>query len=151
MSSAETTKIDLSLLQEKNPQNKPILLFDSVCNLCNGAIQFAIERDKKSNFMFASLQSEIGQALLEKFKLPTKDFDSFILIEGENYYKRSTAALRVAKGFGGLWNLIYWLIIFPAPIRDAVYSFVAKNRYKWFGKQESCWMPTPELRARFLD
>jgi len=151
MSSTKTISSGLQKVQEKNPEGKPILLFDGVCNLCNGAIQFAIQRDKNAHFKFASLQSEAGQALLHKFNLPTEDFDSFILVENNTYYKRSTAALRVAKGFGGLWNLLYWLIVFPAPIRDAVYSFVAKNRYKWFGKQESCWMPTPELKARFIE
>lgn len=127
-----------------------ILLFDGICNLCNGSVQFIITRDVKEKFKFASLQSEKGQELLQKFNLPTNNFDSFVLVKDDKYYTKSTAALLVFSSFGGLWSLLKILLIFPAFIRNAVYTLVAKNRYKWFGKQESCWLPTPELKSRFL-
>ena len=129
---------------------KPILLFDGVCNLCNGSVQFIIERDTKKQFLFASLQSEKGQELLTKFNLPTQDFDSFVFIEGEKIYTKSTAALRVFSRFGGLWSLLKIFLLVPAFLRNLVYSLVAKNRYKWFGKSESCWLPTPDLQSPFL-
>jgi predicted DCC family thiol-disulfide oxidoreductase YuxK len=127
-----------------------ILLFDGVCNLCNGAVQFVINRDERQKFRFASLQSEAGQDLLRHFGLSTQRFDSFVLIEGERFHTESTAALRVAKQMGGGWPLLYAFIIVPAPIRNAVYRFVARNRYRWFGRKESCAIPTPGLEARFL-
>ncbi len=127
-----------------------ILLFDGVCNLCNGAVQFVIERDTRQAFKFASLQSEAGQSLLQRFQLPTEKFDSFVLVEGEKFYTESTAALRVTRQLPGAWSWLYAFIIVPKPIRDFVYRTIAKNRYRWFGIQESCMMPTPELKARFL-
>lgn len=129
---------------------QPILLFDGVCNLCNDTVQFTIERDPTGKFKFASLQSSVGQELLKKFNLPTNDFDSFVLVDGEQCYTKSSAALRVIKGFGGWWTLLYIFILIPKPIRDWVYSLVAKNRYRWFGKANQCWMPTPDLKERFL-
>lgn len=99
----------------------------------------------------ASLQSEEGQGYLKKFRLDSENFDTFILIEGDKYYTRSTAALRVAKRLKGLWPLLYTFIIVPAFIRNAVYNFIAKRRYKWFGKREMCMFPTPEMKKRFLD
>ncbi len=131
------------------PQS-PIVLFDGVCNLCNASVQFILERDAKERFRFASLQSEAGQQLLQQFHLPTNDFDTFLLVEGDTYYTRSTAALRVARNLHGAWKYMYVFIAVPKFLRDAVYGFVARNRYQWFGKQETCWMPTPELKARFL-
>ncbi|MCP4522508.1 MAG: thiol-disulfide oxidoreductase DCC family protein [Cytophagales bacterium] len=127
-----------------------ILLFDGVCNLCNRSVQFIIERDKKEKFIFASLQSDKGQELLKKFGLPTQNFDSFVLIEEDKFYQKSTASLRVFSEFGGLWVLLKVLLIIPAFIRNPFYSIIANNRYKWFGKQESCWLPTPELQKRFF-
>lgn len=129
---------------------KPVLLFDGVCNLCNGSVQFIIERDHKKQFMFASLQSEKGQELLRKFNLPTDNFDSFVLVEGDQFYTKSTASLRVFSRFDGLWKLLKIALFIPTFLRNPFYSIIAKNRYKWFGKQESCWLPTPELQNRFL-
>ncbi len=128
-----------------------ILLFDGVCNLCTGVVQFVIERDTQNKFRFASLQSEAGQAFLQKFRLPTQKFDSFILIEGDRYYTESRAALRLARQLPGAWSWLYGFIIVPKFIRDFVYRTVARNRYRWFGTQESCMIPTPELQARFLN
>ncbi|MFT3948530.1 MAG: thiol-disulfide oxidoreductase DCC family protein [Agriterribacter sp.] len=133
----------------KQIQN-PIILFDGVCNLCNSSIQFVLKKDKKKQFYFTSLQSNAGQQLLKQYRLSPGKFDSFILIENNKAYTRSTAALRVVKRLSGLWPLLYIFIIIPPFIRNAVYDWVARNRYKWFGKSESCMLPTPELNARFL-
>ncbi len=128
----------------------PIIFFDGFCNLCNGAVQFTIERDRKNVFRFSSLQSDYAQENLKSAKLNNSEGESMVLLEDGKVYERSTAALRVARRLSGLWPLLYGFIIIPAFIRDAVYKLVAKNRYKWFGKQESCWVPTPELKEKFL-
>jgi len=130
--------------------DQPIVLFDGVCNLCNGAVQFIIRHDKKNIFMFASLQSEVGRKILEQYNFPLDELNSFILIENNKAYTRSTGALRVAKKLNGLWPLLYGFIIIPKFIRDSIYNWVAENRYKWFGKKDACMIPTPELKARFL-
>ena len=130
---------------------KSIVLFDGVCNLCNGAVQFIINRDPQGRFSFASLQSAAGQARLREFGLSTEAFDTFVLLEGGNAYTRSTAALRIARQLPGAWRLLYALMIVPRPIRDWVYGLVARNRYRLFGRQDSCMMPTPELKAKFLE
>ena len=134
-----------------NEMEKPVLLFDGVCNLCNGVVQFVIKRDPDAKFSFTSLQSNMGQRLLQKFHLPTSDFESFVLVDGDRYYRKSTAALKLLKKLGGGWQLLYLFIIIPAPIRDFVYNLVANNRYKVFGRTDECWIPTPELKARFLE
>lgn len=131
-------------------KTNPILLFDGVCNLCNGAVQFVIKYDSKNTLRFAALQSETGQQILEHFNLPKEDIFSVILVENEKVYVRSSAALRMYKNMGGIMSLMYFFIIVPRPIRDVVYNFIAKNRYKWFGEKESCMIPTPELKARFV-
>ncbi|OQD43249.1 thiol-disulfide oxidoreductase [Croceivirga radicis] len=131
---------------------KKIILFDGVCNLCNGAVQFIIKRDKRSVFKFASLQSEIGKQLTKERGIDTELLDSIILIEpGIAYYSKSTAALEIMKSFGGIWNLTRLFTVLPEGFRDIVYDFIAKNRYKWFGKKDACMIPTPELQSRFLD
>jgi predicted DCC family thiol-disulfide oxidoreductase YuxK len=130
--------------------SKPIILFDGVCNLCNGAIQFVIRHDPNEKFLFTSLQSKAGQQLLTQYQLPLTEFTSFILLQHNNIYTKSTAALQVAKQISGAWACLYIFIIVPRFIRDAVYNWIAQNRYRWFGKQETCMMPTPELKARFL-
>lgn len=129
----------------------PVIFFDGFCNLCNGAVQFTIERDVKNIFRFAPLQSNYAQEKLVPFAIEPKQGESMVLLENGKVYERSTAALRVAKQLGGAWPLLYGFIIVPTFIRDGVYNFVGKNRYKWFGKKESCWVPTPELKSKFLD
>lgn len=131
--------------------NTQIILFDGVCNLCNGFVQFLIKRDKKARFKFASLQSESGQSLLLKFNLPPDDFHSFIYIKGDSHYTKSTAALNVLKDMGGPWKLFYVFILTPKFIRDFIYSSIAKSRYKLFGKRETCMVPTPDIKKRFLE
>jgi len=130
--------------------NRNIILFDGVCNLCNGIVRFIIKRDVKSKFRFASLQSETGRLWLEKFGLSGNDFKSFVLIQGDRCYIKSTAALKMFRELGGIWTLLYVFIWIPRPLRDLLYDVIAKNRYTIFGKQETCMIPTPELEARFL-
>ena len=134
----------------KTYTDKKIVLFDGVCNLCNASVQFILKRDQKKQFLFASLQSQPGRQLLKQFHLPTNTFNSFVLVEGDKIYTRSSGILRMLKHLGRGWQLLYIFIILPAFIRDGVYNIVAKNRYKWFGKKEECWVPTPELNERFL-
>jgi len=131
--------------------NNPIVLFDGVCNLCSAVVVFTIERDQKRKFMFAPLQSGAGQALLKKFNLPAELFDSFVLVEDDRCYSRSTAALRVVKRLTGLWPVLYAVIIVPGPIRDWIYDFVARNRYRWFGRKDQCMVPTADMKSRFLE
>ncbi len=128
----------------------PVIFFDGFCNLCNGSVQFVIERDPKNIFKFASLQSDFAKEHISQYNISPEALESFILMEDGKVYQRSTAALRVAKKLSGLWPLLYAFIIVPPFIRNAVYNYIAKNRYKWFGKQESCWVPTPELKNKFF-
>lgn len=128
-----------------------IVLFDGVCNLCNKSVQFILKRDKKKQFLFASLQGKFGQEVLKKHNFSTESLNTLILIEGDKVFIRSTGVLRMMKHLGGRWSLLYGFIIFPAIIRDAVYNWVSKNRYKWFGKREECMIPTAELKERFLN
>jgi predicted DCC family thiol-disulfide oxidoreductase YuxK len=131
-------------------KNQPIILFDGVCNLCNGAVNFVIDHDKQQLFLFASLQSEFGQQTLETYQLDKNNFNSFLLLADNKVLIKSSAALTVAKKMGGFWQLAYILMLVPPFIRNFVYDLIAKNRYRWFGQQESCRMPTPELKSRFL-
>ena len=130
---------------------QPIILFDGVCNLCNSSVNFIIDRDPKKPFKFTSLQSDIGQYVLSKYASDKSSFDSVALLQNEQLYIKSSAALRIAKQLSGLWSLmiVFWII--PYPIRDFIYDFIARNRYKWFGKMDACRVPSPELKERFLD
>lgn len=130
---------------------KPILLFDGECNLCNGSVQFVIQRDKKGKVKFCSIQSEIGEKLMLEHQIPKNYLASIILIENNKIYYKSTAALRLSKYMNALWPGLLAFIIVPPFIRNWVYDFIAKNRYKWFGKTETCWIMTPELKDRFLN
>ena len=132
--------------------DKKIILFDGVCNLCNNSIQFVIKHDAKNMFQFAALQSDAAAALLNERGIDSSKTDSIILIDpNKAYYTKSTAALEIGKSFGGGWRLLGIFKWVPEPIRDWVYDVVAKNRYKWFGKQNECMIPTPELKSKFLD
>ena len=133
------------------PQDKKIILFDGVCNLCSSAIQYVIDRDKKDIFRFAALQSDLGQQILNHIGIDQKNIDSIVLYEpGVAYYYKSTAAIEIARNFGGIFNLGTVFKIIPAGIRDSIYDYVARNRYKWYGKKDHCMIPTPELKAKFL-
>jgi len=128
----------------------PILLFDGVCNLCNASVQWVLKHDSKGIFHFAALQSDTGQALLRQHGLDALNFDSVVLVDGERIYLRSDAPLEVARCLGGFWWLLYVFKVIPRPIRDAIYNWVARNRYRWFGQREECVLPQPEWKARFL-
>ena len=126
------------------------ILFDGVCNFCNASINFIIDRDRKGIFKFAALQSEIGQELLKKFSLKTRDFDSIVALEGDKVYQKSDAALEIARKIDGIWKIFYIFKIIPAFLRNSVYDLIARNRYRFFGRTDACRIPTPELKARFL-
>jgi predicted DCC family thiol-disulfide oxidoreductase YuxK len=130
--------------------NNPIILFDGVCNFCNGAVNFTIKRNKQNNIRFAALQSDAGRKLVQQYDLPADDMRSFLFIENGKVYNRSTAALRVCRYLKGLWPVCFGLMIVPSFIRNGIYDWIAKNRYKWFGERQECMIPTPEVRARFL-
>lgn len=134
---------------EISSNTNPVILFDGVCNLCNSSVQFVIKHDPKRQFRFASIQGDYGQQVLKLFHLPPDSLNSFILLKDNQIYTHSTGALKVAKQLSGAWPLLYAFIIIPAFIRNAVYQFIANNRYKWFGKKESCAIPSPELKSLF--
>ncbi len=129
-------------------RQQPVLLFDGICNLCNGAVNFVIKRDKKAILKFAPLQSEVAKKLLEEFNLSHHEMKSFILIENNESYIKSTAALKVCRYLKNPWPLMYGFIIVPKFIRDGIYNWIANNRYRWFGKKETCMIPTPELQCQ---
>jgi predicted DCC family thiol-disulfide oxidoreductase YuxK len=134
-----------------NNSFKHIVLFDGVCNLCNASVQFIIKHDKKRKFRFASIQSEFGKGQIAKFQIDTRKTDSVIYIYKNKVYSRSSAALKIVRQLDGLWPVIFIFIVIPPFIRNLIYDYIAKNRYKWFGKKESCMIPSPDLKSRFLE
>ena len=130
--------------------NHPVILFDGLCNFCNAGINFIIKQDRKKLFRLAALQSEAGQKFLQQFGLPAEGFESFILIENGKIYQRSAAGLKVYKKLPWYWKWtqIGWLA--PKFLRDSIYNFIARKRYKWFGKKEECMIPSSDMRSRFL-
>jgi predicted DCC family thiol-disulfide oxidoreductase YuxK len=143
-----------SSVEETMMQGKAVILFDGVCNLCNASINFVIDRDSGAYFTFGALQSSGAAELLSEHDLPESYLDSIILVEdnveGSKVYVASDAALRIARRLPGMWRFLYHLRWIPRFIRDGVYNWIAQNRYRWFGRQDTCRVPTPELRARFL-
>ncbi len=129
---------------------KSIVLFDGVCNLCNSSVNFIIDRDKAGKFLFASLQSQEAAQLSRQFDFPLRTLSSIILIENGGVHTRSSAALRIARRLDGLWPLLSVFMVVPRFLRDGVYEWIAKNRYRWFGRSNSCRMPEPALKQRFL-
>lgn len=127
-----------------------LLLFDGVCNLCNGLVQFIIRHDHNRRFSFAPLQSETGKRILGEHGLQAPEMDSLVYWRKGQVHVRSSAALHVARDLGGIWRLAFALIIVPRFLRDAAYNLVARHRYHWFGKREQCMVPTPGLKDRFL-
>lgn len=132
------------------PNDTSIILFDGVCNFCNSSVNKIIKHDKKNKFKFAALQSETGKKLLEKYSIDSTKIDSIILIEDDVAFIKSTAILKISKQMNGLYPLAYGFIIIPAFIRNIVYDFIARNRYKWFGKKDSCMIPTEEVKSKFI-
>jgi predicted DCC family thiol-disulfide oxidoreductase YuxK len=127
-----------------------LILFDGVCNLCNQSVDFIIKRDKKDVFLFTSLQSAQGQEILKQHSLNTQDFDSVLLLKNGKLYQKSTAALLIGSQLGGFWVLSSVFMLIPPFIRNIVYDWIARNRYRWHGKKETCRLPTPEERKKFL-
>ena len=132
-------------------KERPVILFDGICNFCNGAVNFVLKRNRNKEIVFAPLQTETGRKLLQQYGLPENDMQSFIFIENGKVYTRSTAALKVCRHLRRGWPLCYGFIIVPGFIRNAIYDWIARNRYKWFGTRTECMVPTPEIRERFLN
>tara|TARA_B110000093_G_C12704030_1_gene299434 strand:+ start:166 stop:576 length:411 start_codon:yes stop_codon:yes gene_type:complete len=130
---------------------QPLVLFDGVCNLCNSSVQYVIKHDRYNKFKFASLQSDAAKEILLQFNENNSDLNSIILIDNNKIFKKSLAILRLLKILGGIYTLLYIFIIIPKPLRDWVYDYIAKNRYKWYGKKDSCMIPTKELKNKFID
>jgi predicted DCC family thiol-disulfide oxidoreductase YuxK len=127
-----------------------IVIFDGVCNLCARSVQFILKHEAEPHFRFAPLQSPVGSRLLRDHGFETADITTFVLVSEGKVYTKSSAALRIAKHFKGPWTLVRVLRAIPRPLRDWMYDVVARNRYHWFGKADTCMVPTPELKARFL-
>ncbi len=127
-----------------------LIVFDGVCNWCNAWVDFTITRDPQGTFKFGTLQSAKGQQALNDLRLPTDDFETFLLLEQGRVYTKSTAALKIARQLSGLWPLLYIGIVIPRPLRDAVYDYVARRRYRWMGQSKTCRVPTPAERDRFV-
>ncbi|NHN26817.1 DUF393 domain-containing protein [Flavobacterium jejuense] len=136
---------------ENLPKEKKIILFDGVCNLCESSVQFIIKRDKKDIFRFIAIQSELGQKIIKYIGIDSSKTDSIILyIPGKAYYYKAEAALFIAKELSGFYSLLGYLSFIPNPVKNIVYDYIAKNRYKWYGKKNACMIPTSELKAKFL-
>jgi predicted DCC family thiol-disulfide oxidoreductase YuxK len=134
-----------------NPQASNVILFDGVCNLCSGAVQFIIKRDTQGAFKFASLQSSFGQQMLKQFNIDKNLMHSIVLVRDNAIFQRSDAALEIAKQLKGIWSALYAFKILPRFLRDGIYNMIARNRYRLFGKKDECWRPTPKLKERFLE
>ena len=128
-----------------------VIFFDGICNPCNSSINFVIDRDPKEYFKFASLQSPIAKEILSAYEVNSIDLESIIFYSNHKVYHRSRAALEIVKRMKGAWPILYIFIIIPKFIRDFFYNLVARNRYKWFGKQDTCRIPTPDIKSRFID
>jgi predicted DCC family thiol-disulfide oxidoreductase YuxK len=131
--------------------SSPVVLFDGVCNLCNGAVTWILERDRRQRFRFASLQSDAARALLAQHVPDGQVPDSIVLLDRDGVHVRSEAALRIASSLGGVWSLLGAARILPRSLRDGIYAWIARNRYRWFGRRDHCMMPDPALAHRFLD
>ncbi len=127
-----------------------IVVFDGVCNLCSYAVQFIIKRDKHAVFTFTSMQSGYGKNLLSKYEINPEEVDTLVLVKSGQLYFKSDAAIEIAKGFEGVWKVLSLCQFIPRPIRDAVYSLIARNRYRMFGQKDACMLPTNEIKERFL-
>ena len=129
----------------------PVVLFDGVCNLCNGSVIFIIKRDAQSKLKFASLQSDYGATQLKKYNLPASSLNSVLLVKEDRLFQKSNAALEIAAMLDGIWPSLYIFKLIPRVMRDFIYEWIAKNRYKWFGKKAACMIPTPEMKSRFIN
>lgn len=133
------------------PKKKKLILFDGVCNLCNASVLYIIKRDKKNNFLFTPLQSDTGRKIIEIYHIDTKKFDSIILYDPDKGVSfKSTAALKIASKLNFPTKLLVIFFVIPPFIRNIIYNYIAKNRYKWYGKRDQCMVPTPELNSKFI-
>ena len=128
---------------------QPVIFFDGICNLCNASVQFVIEHDVKEQFHFTALQGDYAKEILPKFNVDPRQLNTILLLENGKIYTKSSAALRIAKKLNGLIPVLSIFLIVPKFIRDWFYNIIAKNRYQWWGKEESCWVPTPDLKNKF--
>ena len=131
-------------------KNKGLILFDGVCNFCNSSVNFIIKNDKTDHFRFLPIQSERGKKIVTEYNLDPENLQTVILLEQGRIYTRSTAALRIARKLSGGWKLMYGFVIVPSVVRDFFYNIIARNRYKWWGQRDSCMIPTPEVKRKFL-
>jgi len=138
-------------LDRLSSAERPLVLFDGVCGLCNWWVDFVLRRDRKAVFKFAPLQSVTGQAILSRHGLPTDDLTTIVLVRGARIDRYSTAALEILRRLGGVWSMLYVFVLVPPPVRDMVYEFVAARRFRWFGQLDACPVPAPEEQARFLE
>lgn len=133
-----------------DPTAHPVLLFDGVCNLCHGAVRFVLERDRTARFRFAPLQSDVGRALLVRHGLDADALDTMVLVDAGGAHVRSDGFVAIVRGLGAPWSALAVIALVPRPMRDATYDWIARNRYRWFGKKDACPLPRPEWRERFL-
>jgi predicted DCC family thiol-disulfide oxidoreductase YuxK len=138
-------------MSTETPEDGAVILFDGVCNLCSGFVQFVVPRDEAGKYRFASLQSDVGRELLAEHDLPTDELESVVLIEDGESYRKSAAIVRIAAGLGGAYRLLSPFRYVPRSLRDRVYDFVAEHRYRWFGKKDRCMMPSGDIESRFLE
>ncbi len=133
------------------PDDDAVILFDGVCNLCSGFVQFVLPRDAEGKYRFASLQSDVGQRLLAEHDLPSDELESVVLIEDGESYVKSSAIIQIAAGLGGVYRLLSPFRYVPRSVRDRIYDFVADHRYRWFGKKDRCMIPSGDVQSRFLE
>jgi len=143
--------VDAGEMDGEIRDDEAVILFDGVCNLCSGFVQFVVPRDAEGKYRFASLQSDVGQALLAEHDLASDELDSVVLIEDGGSYVKSSAIIRIATGLGGRYRLLSPFRYVPRAVRDRVYDFVADNRYRWFGKKDRCMMPSGDVESRFIE
>ncbi len=143
-------KVELDQNSHEWARYERLVVFDGVCNWCNAWVNFMMERDPEKKFKFGMLQSDSAQRILKELQLPAEDFETFLLLEHGRVSTKSTAALRIVRHLSGLWPVLAVCLVIPRPIRDAVYNFVARHRYQWMGRAETCRVPTPAERERFV-
>ncbi|MBL9133257.1 MAG: thiol-disulfide oxidoreductase DCC family protein [Verrucomicrobiaceae bacterium] len=134
-----------------DPERDLLLLFDGVCHLCDGSVRFLVRHDRHARLKFAPIQSELGQKLYRQHGLDPAEPHTMLFITPRGAFSASSAVIEIARALGGIWSLAVMLKAIPRPLRDAAYLFIARNRYRWFGRHEACLLPTPELRARMLE
>jgi len=144
--------IDMMKYLDTIPKTKKLILFDGVCNLCNNAVLEVIKYDKKNVFLFAAIQSKTGETITKELGIDVSKLDSILLyVPDESYYSKSTAALKIAKEFSGYWKILQIGTLLPDFFNDFFYDYIARNRYKWFGRKEKCMIPTPSIKAKFFE